>query len=319
MRQPPTASVIICCYTFDRWALLLKAIESVYRQQTPAHEIIICVDHNDELLADLEKYLERYADTTPPITVVANKYEGRLGSARNTAAELANGEVLAFLDDDAAASPTWLSRLIDPYLNDRVVAVGGAPVPDMARPRPAWLPLEFDWVFGCVYEGLPKSVGPVRRLIGASMSVRRDALVKIGGFHSDNHDDMDMCHRLTWTFPDALILFQPESVVHHHVPAGRLTWHYYWTRCFSVNRSKVTALENMRDAGSMSAEREFALNMLKNGATREARNVLSGDLDGALRIAAMVGGMSAAAAGFALGTAERWRQTRLSAGGERRH
>jgi hypothetical protein len=88
------------------------------------------------------------------------------------------------------------------------------------------------------------------------------------------------------------------------VPADRLTWHYYWTRCFSVNRSKVTALQNMSNAGSMSAEREFAAQMARNGVVREVRNVSAGDLSGALRIAAMFGGMGAAAAGFALGTAE---------------
>jgi hypothetical protein len=177
----------------------------------------------------------------------------------------------------------------------------------MARPRPAWLPPEFDWVFGCVYEELPKTIAPVRRLIGASMSVRRSALEQIGGFQSDNHDDMDMCHRLALHFPDSQIIFQPDSVVLHHVPISRLTWHYYWTRCFTVNRSKVTALRNMKDAASMSAERQFAAQMLRKGVVREARGIARGDLGGVLRVGAMVGGLGAAAAGFAIGTAEQSR------------
>ena len=83
-----------------------------------------------------------------------------------------------------------------PYGNELVVAVGGAPMPEFEGARPRWFPFEFDWVFGCAYSGLPEKQAPLARLIGANMSVRRLALAEIGGFHSDNHDDMDMCHRL---------------------------------------------------------------------------------------------------------------------------
>jgi GT2 family glycosyltransferase len=288
-------------------------------QQLPPQEIIVCIDHNEELLSLAEsRFSGGRMPGDIPITVVGNRYEGRLGSARNTGAEIAEGQILVFLDDDARADPAWLARLVEPYAAEDVVAVGGAPIPEMARPRPGWLPREFDWVFGCSYAGLPTSLAPVRRLIGASMSVRREALEKIGGFQSDNHDDMDMCHRLASGFPHHRILYQPAAVVYHHVPRERLTWHYFWRRCFLVNRSKVLAFREMRDAASLAAEREFARRLLTRGVGRELSAATSGDLAAVLRIAVMATGMLIAGAGYLVGTIENeQRRSRSSLGGNR--
>jgi glucosyl-dolichyl phosphate glucuronosyltransferase len=305
--EPPnlTISVIICAYTMDRWKLLTKAVESARNQTYPALEVIVSIDHNDDLFAAASQELATPEDVPGvPVTVIRNRYDGRLGSARNSAAEIARGDVLAFLDDDARANSTWLENLVVPYGDDDVAAVGGAPLPDMATWRPRWFPPEFDWVFGCSYVGLPTSAAPVRRLIGASMSARRHLLAEIGGFHSDNHDDMDMCHRLAVRAADAKIIYQPAAVVMHHVPAERLTWHYFWRRCFFVNRGKVAAFRGMENAASLSAERSFARQMLTNGVRRELRRLAHGDLAAPARMGAMVAGMFLAGLGYAVGTVE---------------
>ena len=227
---------------------------SVGAQTLPPMEIILCIDHNEALLRKSEAFFvgDRPAEAVP-VVVVANKYSGRLGSARNTAAELARGAVLAFIDDDAAAASDWLARLIAPYDDgEKFAAVGGAPLPVFEARRPRWFPHEFDWVFGCAYKGLPLASAPLAHLIGANMSVRRSVLQEIGGFHSDDHDDMDMCHRIA--FANYTVLYEPRAVVHHFVPAGRTTWRYFWRRCYFVNRGKVEAFANMRDAAHLGAE-----------------------------------------------------------------
>jgi glycosyltransferase involved in cell wall biosynthesis len=144
--SPPTVSVIICAYTEDRWSLLGDCVASVEAQTAPPIEIILCIDHNEELLRRSEKHfgMGRPAGAIP-LTVVANKYDGHLGSARNTAADIASGEVLAFLDDDASAAVDWLEQLIAPYSDPTVAAVGGAPLPVFEKHRPRWFPREFDW------------------------------------------------------------------------------------------------------------------------------------------------------------------------------
>jgi glucosyl-dolichyl phosphate glucuronosyltransferase len=296
----PTVSVVICAYTEDRWSQLKKSVASVDGQTSPPIEIIVCIDHNEVLLRKSEEYFRRSRSAEAiPLIVVANKYNGRLGSARNTAAEFASGEVLAFLDDDAAAVPYWLERLIAPYDDENVGAVGGAPLPVFELQRPRWFPREFDWVFGCAYKGLPLTRAPLAHLIGANMSVRRSALQEVGGFHSDDHDDMDMCHRIA--FADYKVIYEPLAVVHHFVPAARTTWRYFWRRCYFVNRGKVEAFANMQDAAHLGAEVAFVVRTLTTSVPAEIVQIIRGNPSGLARAGAMMAGITLAGAGHVSG------------------
>lgn len=295
-----TISVIICAYTEDRWLLLKKAVASVDSQALAPIEIILCIDHNDKLLEKSRRYFKAKRPASAiPMTVVANKYDGHLGSARNTAAELARGDVLAFLDDDAVAAPDWLEWLISPYSEKRVAAVGGAPLPVFEARRPRWFPRQFDWVFGCAYEGLPSTRSPLAHLIGANMSVKRSALEKIGGFHSDDHDDMDMCHRIA--FAQHEVMYEPRAVVRHFVPVVRTTWRYFWRRCYFVNKGKVEAFANMKDAAHLGAEVTFVMRTLAAGVPAEIRQIVRGDAYGLLRAGAIMAGIGLAGLGHVSG------------------
>jgi glucosyl-dolichyl phosphate glucuronosyltransferase len=306
----PSVSVIICAYTEDRWLQLEKAIASVDSQILSPMEIIVSIDHNEALLRKIKEYLERTrAAGMISLIVVANKYDGHLGSARNTAAEFATGEVLAFLDDDAAAEADWLERLIEPYGDDNVGAVGGAPLPVFELQRPRWFPHEFDWVFGCAYKGLPLARAPLAHLIGANMSIRRSILQEIGGFHSDDHDDMDMCHRVA--FAHYKVLYEPRAVVRHFVPAARTTWGYFWRRCFFVNRGKVEAFANMQDAAHLGAEVAFVIRTMTRDVPAELRQAIHGDLSGLGRAGAMIAGITLAGAGHLSGKLRLRRSRRM--------
>jgi glucosyl-dolichyl phosphate glucuronosyltransferase len=307
----PSISAIVCAYTLDRWELFLASVQSLRSQTMPPIEIIACIDHNDEMLKRTLDSDAIRGDGSVPVTVIANRYEGRLGSARTTAAEMARGDILVFLDDDARAEPNMLERLRAPYLAPSVVAVGGAPMPVYSRPRPVWFPREFDWVFGCVYAGMPTQLAPTPRLIGAVMSVRRDALRTIDFFHSDNHDDMDMCHRLARRWPDKQILFEPTAIARHYVHPDRLTWGYFWRRCFFVNRGKVAAHRNLPGTGNLDADRRFVAAALSQGLRREARQVGRGDFGGLLRIVSLGAGILLASSGYLIGVVEYWLTERL--------
>jgi len=297
-----TVSVVICAYTEDRWPLLLRSVTSVQHQNRAPVEIIVCVDHNDSLLERCRQQWGYHQDIpSVPVVVLANRYQGRLGSARNSAAEVARGDIVAFLDDDAWAEPDWLGRLLSPYGNESVVAVGGAPVPEFEGRRPGWFPFEFDWVFGCAYSGLPEEQAPVARLIGANMSARRLALAEIGGFHSDNHDDMDMCHRLLHVRPEEQIVYEPMARVHHFVPAARTTWGYFWRRCFFVNKGKVEAFRQMEGAGNLSADIGFVGRALSRGVLRGLRQAVRGDAWGLARAASILAGIVLAGSGHVAG------------------
>lgn len=306
------ATVITAAYSMTRWSLTCAAIESVLAQSTLPREIILPVDHNPELFRRLRDRWERPEGdgTGPKIRVVESRYDGHLGASATTAAELATTEFLVFLDDDAAADPVWLERMLAPYADPSVIAVGGAPLPVYSVPRPRWFPHEFDWVFGCAYAGLPTQRGPILHLIGTTMAVRRNDLLAIGGIHSNDHGDMEMSHRLLELSPGSKLIYEPEATVRHFVHPERLTWSYFWRRCLLVNRSKVTALRQMGAAGHLGAERGFARQALSHGVAHGVKDALRGDSAGLLRALAIIAGLGLAAAGYAVGTVE-WQMRRL--------
>ncbi|MGP0053420.1 MAG: glycosyltransferase [Solirubrobacteraceae bacterium] len=284
-------SVVVCAYTTARWQLLQEAIESILAQERAPHEIVLCIDHNEELAAMAR---DLWGDDQR-VRVIENRYPGRLGSARNSALELLSGEIVAFLDDDARADPDWLSRLSEVYAgNPDVQAVGCAPTPAFETARPSWFPVEFDWVFGCTYRGLPTRRAPTRRLIGAAMTVRRAAALAVGGFHSDNHDDMDLSHRLVDRYGPAAVIFEPTIRVSHFVTAERVKWAYFWRRCFNVNRGKVLAFRDMEQAGNLSADIGFVASALLGGVPR---HLASGTRGRARRAAATIAGIALAGLG----------------------
>jgi hypothetical protein len=145
------------------------------------------------------------------------------------------------------------------------------------------------------------------------MSVRRSALQEIGGFHSDDHDDMDMCHRLAFAQFD--VIYEPLAVVSHFVPASRTTWRYFWRRCYFVNLGKVEAFANMQDAAHLGAEFSFVKRMMTRNLPAEVGQVFRGDIYGLARAGAMVAGVALAGLGHLSGELQlRWSRRRSGPG-----
>jgi GT2 family glycosyltransferase len=298
--------VVISAYTVDRWALTRTAVESSRAQTVPVDTVVLCIDDNPELLRMAEE--EWATGSGVPVHVMTNREEdivdGPSGSAsaRNAAVGAVSSEVVVFLDDDARPEPDWIERLLALYADPDVVAVGGAPLPVYGAARPRWYPANFDWVFGCVYDGLPESVSQLDRLIGANMSVRREALIRVGGFGVDYPiDDLELCLKLGAEYGKCALVYNPDAVVHHFVSAERLTWRYFCRRCFSVNREKVHLFERLDAAADMGAERRFALHSLRHRLGADLRAALVGDFAAFARMAAMFAGLGFAAAGRARG------------------
>ena len=101
-----TASVVIPAFTFDRWDLIVKAVDAVQSQIRPPVELILSIDRNPELLracqdrwgsvdlVDLPvpvKFVASSSQWVPRVAIestsdgVARGYGG--GSARNAGAE----------------------------------------------------------------------------------------------------------------------------------------------------------------------------------------------------------------------------------------
>ena len=297
-------SVVICAYTLDRWDDIRRAVSSVEAQSESVREIILVIDHNEALW-------ERAAAAFPGIVVVPNGEARGLSGARNTGVAAASGDIVAFLDDDAAADEDWASRLADGYSDAGVLGVGGRSEADWTTGRPSWFPPEFDWVVGCTYLGMPTQLAPVRNMIGSNMSLRRSIFKEIGGFDSRvgrvgtlpvGCEETELCIRAAVRWPGSRIVYQPLARVSHRVPAGRARWRYFRSRCLAEGRSKARVTRLAGAGAGLATERTYVWRSLPAGAARGVRDAILTRRTGPLaRSAAILAGFALTVAGYLQG------------------
>ncbi len=304
----PRVCTVICCYTQDRLTDVLAAVASVRDQAVVDNEIVVVVDHNPALAADLES-------TLSDVRVVESVGPRGLSGARNTALSATESPLVAFLDDDATAEPGWLEALVAPFGDPAVVAVGGQAVPRWITERPSWFPPEFDWVIGCTHVGAPRTRAVVRNVIGCNMAFRRDAVNEVGGFRSDlgrvgriplGCEETELCIRLRQAHPEMVVLHVPEAQVLHTVPASRGTTKYFFARCYAEGISKALVSVLVGANAGLSAERSYTTKVLPTAVARNlAQVVRHRDLAGFRRAATIVAGFTTTAFGYLVGRVTR--------------
>ena len=295
-------AVIICAYTEERWNDLVDAVESVQRQSLLPDDIVIVIDHNPSLLV-------RVQDRFKGLIIVENANTQGLSNARNTGIAATKADLLAFLDDDAVAHEDWLKKLYEAVMRPNVVGVGGYVVPHWMDTELRWLPQEFYWVVGCTHRGVPMEIAEIRNPVGASMLIRRKVFDTVGLFNSDmgrvgtlpvGCEETELCIRARQHMAGAKILYVPDAVVEHKVPAKRANWQYFMSRCYSEGLSKAAVSSLVGSKDGLSAERVHAFKTLPRAFFRAMGDtVLRGDPYGVARAAAIVIGLFITALGYA--------------------
>ncbi len=271
MRGSLALSVAICTHASERLPDLADGLAGLAAQTRAPAEVLVVVDRNLDLLAEVRR-------RWPEVRAVANADHGGIAGARNTALREAVGDVVAFLDDDAVPTPDWLERLAAPYDDPRVQIVGGWVEPAWDDERPAHLPPELDWVVGCSHRGRPTVRTDVRNVTGASFSLRRELLDRVGGFDERvsrrgaapvGCDDTEFCIRVAQQVPGSRVVSEPAAVVRHRVPAARGTWRYLRSRSLWEGRSKAMVASMVGAPDATFDERHYVRRVLPGAMVRE--------------------------------------------------
>jgi hypothetical protein len=276
----------------------------------------VVIDNNPALLAQAQAHL-------PGVTVIENTLDRGLSGARNSGIALAEGEIVAFMDEDACAEPNWLALLLAHYADPDVIGCGGAVVPLWEGGRPPWFPEEYDWVVGCTYRGAyqhqpQQGAVSVRNFIGCNMSFRRAAFAVAGGFTASlgrtatflvSCEETEFCIRLSQRWPGGRLVYEPRARVLHHVPAQRTTWAYFRLRCYAEGLCKAQVTQFVGANDGLSSERAYILRTLPRGAGAGLKALLLDlDRDAGARAGALAAGLAITATGYAAG---RWQQSGL--------
>lgn len=242
MNNDEKVSVIICAYTMERLGDIHEAVDSLLAQTLKPHEVIVAVDHNKELFQKLKSQFP------PGVKVILNASPHRGSSATdNVGVSFAEGDIVAFMDDDAVAERNWLELLVKHYQEPSIVAVGGKLIPVWANGRPKWFCEELDWIVGSTYKGHPEVRVEVRNPILCNASLRRQIFYSVGFFSAEMGRSANWGTGFESQFflgiksqiPDAVILYEPDAVVYHKVAPHRAKMKYVILRSYNEGFHKA--------------------------------------------------------------------------------
>lgn len=229
--KPVRISVIVCTYRNPE--LLTKTLDSLSRQtlNQDLFEIIV-VDNNSQ--DSTPNVVSRYRSAR----YIQEQKQG-LSFARNTGIQQSKGQIVAFIDDDAEASPGWLEALLNVYDNNpQVWAVGGKVLPIWDADKPQWLNESYHRALSLLDWGdIPKPLQWPERIIGANCSFRKDVFSTIGFFNTNlgrisdvllASEDIEIQERIHSL--NHQVYYAPEAIVYHHVPASRMTREHFYQR-----------------------------------------------------------------------------------------
>ncbi|HEY9763434.1 MAG TPA: glycosyltransferase [Trichocoleus sp.] len=231
----PLISAIIC--THNRAAYLGAAIDSLLGQSFLDYEILVV----DNASTDTTQEIVEQRLSQPRLRYL---YEPTLGLsvARNRGAAEAQGSILAYLDDDAEASPEWLAHLSDVFRQDEQVAIAGGKVtllwpPGLTPPR--WLSPELAGNLGAYDLGssLQSITQPGLTPRGLNYALRKAFWQQVGGFDPQlgrvgknllSNEELLMTQQ---ALKQGLkVLYVPAAVVAHNVSPERLKPGWFFRR-----------------------------------------------------------------------------------------
>jgi glucosyl-dolichyl phosphate glucuronosyltransferase len=316
MSQRLATAVVVCTARHERTRLLRACVDSLLAGRSVPDEILVVIDQNPSLFSVLAGSLPA------PVRVLQTERQG-ISDARNVGLRAARSDLVAFIDDDAAAEPEWLPSLVDAFEDhDELLGAGGPVVPRWGANR-RWLPDELLWVVGCSYRGHREDAGPIRNPLGCNMAFRRRELSAGGGFATgfgkrgtalETCDETELSIRLERVHGAGRIRYVPGARVRHFVPASRISWRLLVRRSVSEGLAKGR-LNRLYGQPALGPERSYVRTLAADALPRLlVRGIRRRDARSLLGAAAILVSLLVTTAAFLVGAARARRHDALATG-----
>ena len=239
--------------TYNRAEQLMVTLVSVAAQsKTPSAWECIVVDNNssDNTRERVGEFIAEH-----PTLNIRYHFESNQGLsyARNAGIAQAQGDIIAFIDDDERIVPDFISAYIT--LFDRhpaAMASGGKIIAEYPTGRPEWMshyterPIANPMDFGDYIRTFPRGRIPG----GGNMAMRREVFDKVGLFNTSlgrtgkrliGGEESDLFERIAEAGMECY--YTPRAVMYHIIPAEKLTACYFERLCYNTGVSQRTRAE----------------------------------------------------------------------------
>ena len=197
--------------TRDRPGPLLVTLQALTRLEyrRDRWEALVVIDGGDEQQAETVR--RRHPEL--PLSVITQPQAGP-AEARNSGAERARGEFIAFTDDDCVPRGDWLSALGRRLREAPGALVGGLTVNGLPDNRYSQAS---QYVIDAVYRHYNEDPGSARFLTTNNLAVPAETYRALGGFDPSfplaAAEDRDFCDR--WHGAGHPLVYAPDAVVTH--------------------------------------------------------------------------------------------------------
>jgi len=307
-------SVVVCTHSLDDYPNLAEAVDSLLEQTHREIEIVVVVDGNEELH---QRMLANYGSQEAVKTIPLKQNVGLCG-ARNAGIKEAQGDAIAFLDDDAVAERSWVENLMATYQELDAIAVGGKILPLWLGQRPDYLPEELYWLVGVTHEGFAEEkVTQVRNTFGPNMSFRRGVFQKVGLFNENlgfarrgtsymQGEEAEFTLRIKQKLGQG-VLYNPKALVYHKIPPSKVKVKALLKRAFYQGYSKALLRKLNPSADSIATERAYLKSLLLKYIPKRLRSFFLGSahLNALKQLLVLVASIFSVGLGFLYGYTKR--------------
>ncbi|MHA1362054.1 MAG: glycosyltransferase family 2 protein [Candidatus Freyarchaeota archaeon] len=265
-------SVIVTTFQRGRLKYLNKLVESLANQTYKNIELILVVEKDRKLYHELRGLIKKIR---PNWKILFNEKITSLSNARNVGAEAAEGDLLAFLDDDVIPAKDWAEKMVETATKFDPAIIGGRVIADWEGKNPEFLPEELYWLIGVTYKGYPDKLTQVRQVHGANFCVKRRAFLKGNKFNENlgfsksrnkpiGGEEVEFCFRLVKQ--GRKIIYNPDIRVWHKIASSKLNFKTLFSRGFWYGYTRKIIGKLQKNTGYAHEARYFKtiLNFILN-------------------------------------------------------